>query len=162
MNPSIIQNRAPTVSVLKDPIHPPRPYGLAPRSAKSYSKSHKTDSLSGRHDLNIKHMVENPLQTLERCKPSVINDEMKKFYPTDGKAHGLDGREIAILCCRISAMFRIIEELIGAAEEKLKKRGVKFDGMVLLLKFLQKAHDYLMSAKCHEYVRSFAIWRPLS
>uniref|UniRef100_A0A914Z6P1 Uncharacterized protein n=1 Tax=Panagrolaimus superbus TaxID=310955 RepID=A0A914Z6P1_9BILA len=29
-HPSIIQNCAPTVSILKDPIHPPRPYGLAP------------------------------------------------------------------------------------------------------------------------------------
>uniref|UniRef100_A0A914Z8W2 Uncharacterized protein n=1 Tax=Panagrolaimus superbus TaxID=310955 RepID=A0A914Z8W2_9BILA len=110
-NPSIAPNYAPTVTVLKEPIHPPRPYGLAPRS-KSYSKSRKTDSLSGRHDLNMNCMVETPLQTLERCKSSVVNDDMKKFYPPEDKPRRRDLREIVILYCSISAMFRMIQELM--------------------------------------------------
>uniref|UniRef100_A0A914ZAJ1 Uncharacterized protein n=1 Tax=Panagrolaimus superbus TaxID=310955 RepID=A0A914ZAJ1_9BILA len=110
-NPSVIKHAPPTVTVLKEPIHPPRPYGLAPRS-KSYSKSRKTDSLSGRHDLNMNYMVETPLQTLERQKAAVVNDEMKKFYPPEDKPRRRDLREIVILYCRISAMFRMIEELM--------------------------------------------------
>uniref|UniRef100_A0AC34GMS6 Uncharacterized protein n=1 Tax=Panagrolaimus sp. ES5 TaxID=591445 RepID=A0AC34GMS6_9BILA len=157
-NQSIINQQlppAPTVSVLPGQIHSTRPYALMPRS-KSYSKSRKTDSLSGRHDLSMQGMVQNPVQTLKYRNPNLNVDEMQKFYPAQKKPHYLDRREIALLCCRISVMFKIVEELIIAAEQKLIQLGAVLDGNGFISKLPQKALDYLVSSKAPEFIRSFA------
>uniref|UniRef100_A0A914YAP1 Uncharacterized protein n=1 Tax=Panagrolaimus superbus TaxID=310955 RepID=A0A914YAP1_9BILA len=79
------------------------------------SKSGKTDSLSGRHDGQMNGMVVNPLKALKGRKPELIVAEMEKFYSSDGKESyppRPDPREIQLLCCRISVMFKIVEELM--------------------------------------------------
>uniref|UniRef100_A0A914Y747 Uncharacterized protein n=1 Tax=Panagrolaimus superbus TaxID=310955 RepID=A0A914Y747_9BILA len=111
-NQSSVQSAAPTVTVSKQQIQSSRPYGFMRRSESS--KSGKTDSLSGRHNGEMNRIVVNPLQALKGRKPKLNVAEMEKFYPIDGKDDPPrpDAREIQLLCCRISVMLKLVEDLM--------------------------------------------------
>uniref|UniRef100_A0A914YNP6 Uncharacterized protein n=1 Tax=Panagrolaimus superbus TaxID=310955 RepID=A0A914YNP6_9BILA len=155
-NPSIVQHAAPTVTVSKEPIQSSRPYGFMRRSESS--KSGKTDSLSGRHDGEMNGMVVNPLRALKGRNPKLNVAEMEKFYPADDKTllPRPDPREIQLLCCRISVMLKLVEELVKDAEETLKKIGVQFDANGFIAELPQKALNYLTVGNCPEFIRYFA------
>uniref|UniRef100_A0AC35GJQ2 Uncharacterized protein n=1 Tax=Panagrolaimus sp. PS1159 TaxID=55785 RepID=A0AC35GJQ2_9BILA len=156
------ENEQPHVSVPKHVIHP-APLQPASKAITLYSRSSsRKGSLSERHEIGMRTMVENPSETCIRRSQGSIDAptkaKLERFYPSDSaRPRPLEKREIMLFCCRkISVMFKTIELLIDLAIEKLAQHGAKFGDNETVIELSAEAERYVQTSSTPEYIRSFA------